>query len=414
MKKFVITLLAVTSLLVGAAMSSCSQSKNGKEGSEAGEAVDNSSPEMLAVQIEKDGRWSFYGKDGKVYCKDSIKCQPSDVWNGYYTIAAEYFKGVDFNYPYTVYKFGEKPEPVKGCTDLKAAGFMNCGLIPVTKKGERISLVDGDGNVKFRLDPVDGKEVLWCAPGFYEGLLAFCDSDNKRGYVNTEGKVVIKPRFDGASPFCEGVAIVLEHTPEGVVFKTIDKTGKVVFTFSDGFLPQSNVFSDGCIIAGKDVNRYTESRYIIVDKTGKTVFTFPDRVTQPGCYDGKYATFNGGYSYTLCYLKSKKPDMEVDYVLDYIGHDKFLKWNPGDGSIIDSNGKELLRLDKFSRYGYFEGFGIAGVNTEGGLDYVTFLTDDGKPRPGATFYRVGGMGVLNINTDYPAALNAPNTLPETD
>ena len=94
--------------------------------------------------------------------------------------------------------------------------------------------------------------------------------------------------------------------------------------------------------------------------------------------------------------------------------DKFLKWNPGNGSIIDSNGKELLRLDKFSRYGYFEGFGIAGVNTEGGLDYVTFLTDDGKPRPGATFYRVGGMGVLNINTDYPAALNAPNTLPETD
>ena len=65
MKKFVITLLAVTSLLVGAAMSSCSQSKNGKEGSEAGEAVDNSSPEMLAVQIEKDGRWSFYGKDKK-------------------------------------------------------------------------------------------------------------------------------------------------------------------------------------------------------------------------------------------------------------------------------------------------------------------------------------------------------------
>ncbi|MGO7719099.1 WG repeat-containing protein, partial [Rhizobium johnstonii] len=58
---------------------------------------------------------------------------------------------------------------------------------------------------------------------FYEGLAAV-RINGLFGYINTEGKVVIEPRFDLAGPFHDGFAEILVGKHTGVVAET----GKVV------------------------------------------------------------------------------------------------------------------------------------------------------------------------------------------
>lgn len=397
-----IVLSAAALLLVGIATVSCSKSTDKDT---ATQSADSDIPELLAVQLDLNGRWSFYGKDGKTYCQNAIHGQPSDVREGHFTHAAPYSDCADFNYPYTVYKFAEKPQALNGCVNLKSAGFMSHGLIPVTKKNERISVVDSTGKVKFRLDPVDGKEIMWCAPGFRDERLAICNSDNKRGYVDTEGKAVIAPAYDGAGPFVDGLAIVLTNTSDGTAFKTIDKSGKVVFAFGNDILPMENFFKDGYVIVGKKVNDQIVEKLRLVDKTGKTVFNFPDNAEDAWCADGKYLGYRCADSAFVCDFKGNKIIAEQHYSVAHIDGDRFLKWQTADGTIINDNGQMLVRLDQHPRYGIYKGFGTAA----GIVGKISFLSSEGQTRHDATFARIGGMGAINVNTDYAPALTDPDS-----
>src|SRR6218665_591042 len=57
-----------------------------------------------------------------------------------------------------------------------------------------------------------------------EILLAPVKIDRKCGYIDQTGKIVIKPQFDGAGRFQEGLAPVKLGSPWGY----IDKNGKMV------------------------------------------------------------------------------------------------------------------------------------------------------------------------------------------
>ena len=50
--------------------------------------------------------------------------------------------------------------------------------------------------------------------------------DNKWGFVDKAGKFVIAPKFDGATQFNDGLALVKTGEKESYV----DKTGKTVWT----------------------------------------------------------------------------------------------------------------------------------------------------------------------------------------
>ncbi len=75
---------------------------------------------------------------------------------------------------------------------------------------------------------------------FSDGLIKIT-INRKDGYMNKEGVIIIKPKYEFAQDFSEGVARVSTFNEYDNSTHFIDKTGKVILTMHD--LP--NNYSDG-------------------------------------------------------------------------------------------------------------------------------------------------------------------------
>jgi hypothetical protein len=94
------------------------------------------------------------------------------------------------------------------------------------------------------------------AQNAWEGFLPI-QHDGKWGYIDRSGEIVIKPQFDSAEPFAEGLALVRypprkkplkpgDKTPElveGIGY--IDQTGKIVITLDSPLHLNGESFSEG-------------------------------------------------------------------------------------------------------------------------------------------------------------------------
>src|SRR5262245_32107903 len=70
--------------------------------------------------------------------------------------------------------------------------------------------------------------------------------NDRRGYIDRTGKIVIKPQFDGATDFSEGLAVVAVHEG-GYKEGYIDETGKMVIPPQ---FDKATAFSEGLALVG--------------------------------------------------------------------------------------------------------------------------------------------------------------------
>ena len=111
---------------------------------------------------------------------------------------------------------------------------------------------------------------------FHEGLARFI-KNNKAGFFDIHGIVVIEPAFDFASPFSEGFAVVCmgcrrrevgEHfTVEGGRYGFIDRTGSIVIPIVYDF---ADIFSDG------KARVQLNNKWFYINSSGDTVPTDSD------------------------------------------------------------------------------------------------------------------------------------------
>ena len=92
---------------------------------------------------------------------------------------------------------------------------------------------------------------------FQEGFCCI-NHQEKYGFINSNGDMVIKPQFDDASCFSEGLAYVEKNGKYGY----IDKTGKLVIPYK---FDDANDFSEGLAVVEID------EEYGYIDKSGKLV-----------------------------------------------------------------------------------------------------------------------------------------------
>ena len=182
----------------------------------------------MPVQIEEDGAWSFIGHDGEIFMKDSFDedNEPSPIVDGVFYVEGKEGK--------TVYRVNDDTfTEIDGLSNLAYAGYMQDGLMPVCKKGERIIVVDINGSIKFELTQFDNIEVDLCK-SYSEGLMLVKLQDGTVLYVNTNGENAFGRRFVFGSKFYNGYAFVKELDKDGESSGSvciINKEGDVVYKF---------------------------------------------------------------------------------------------------------------------------------------------------------------------------------------
>jgi hypothetical protein len=190
------------------------------------------------------------------------------------------------------------PAPKGACTyssalqDSDVAENFRCSdqiyaLFPITE-GEKYGYIDKNGVVIV-------KPQFDQARKFSEGMGAVCVGDICRwpddglwGYIDVKGVEVIHPQFLRAEAFQDGLAVVESDQGWGY----IDRTG--IFVIGPGDLLPQTGFSEG-IAAVEEVDPATgfgNGTYAFIDKTGKTLFEVVSE--NAGKFSEGYASVGNG------------------------------------------------------------------------------------------------------------------------
>jgi hypothetical protein len=151
-----------------------------------GQSAHSNQNETLAADltpVEQNGKWGYADKDGKIVIKPQ------------FTRAHRFSEGLALVWT------GGIP-----LTDPVVTSFVNMGYI------------DGTGHW------VIHSRYEYCFyDDFLEGLAPFRQQSRKWGYIDLSGKIVVRPRFDWAGGFSNGIAPVLLDSK----CAHVDKTGKI-------------------------------------------------------------------------------------------------------------------------------------------------------------------------------------------
>ena len=190
----------------------------------------DSFPELTHIpcKVSDSDLWGMVGVGGEILFENEFEEMPSIAVNGVFSVLnsdnlIEYFIA------------GKTPKQI-GQASYLDGGYYTEGLIPVTDLNHQISFIKKDGSTAFKLDKIKGKKVICVAPFFSDGLMAVCTEDNKWGYINTKGEVVIEPIYSLANEFNEGYAVVATHKPKQSSYlveetaHVIDKKGNKIIT----------------------------------------------------------------------------------------------------------------------------------------------------------------------------------------
>lgn len=120
-----------------------------------------------------------------------------------------------------------------------------------------------------------GKLVIPFSKGhierFKEGLAVKIDEKNMAGFIDKKGNWAIKPQWETAFGFSEGLSVVSLKT-KNAVYGFIDKTGKLVIKYQ---FDVADSFMEGAATVGilSDKGGDAVTKYTYIDKTGRRLTT---------------------------------------------------------------------------------------------------------------------------------------------
>lgn len=194
---------------------------------------------MPAKDDENEG-WGLIDAEGKFLFEDEFDNCPSPVVNGIFYVKE--------GSGYSVYRAEKQPRLIGDLSGLKYCGYYNEGLMPVVHKNEHITFVDDKGATKFVLDKVDSLDVFQAMPMFMNGRCSFATSDKKWGAIDTNGDVVIRPKYLNPLIFIEDYVIAINGDQEKFVI--LDREGNETAVITEP-LDHATVFHDGYAVAAK-------------------------------------------------------------------------------------------------------------------------------------------------------------------
>lgn len=332
--------------------------------------------ELIPARESSKDDWGFYSPDGEFFLADEYENRPSSVINGYFSVE-------EGKSGYTLYKF-DKKKPTAVLEELYAVGYVSDDLIPIVRKGERITVVNTSGETQFTLDPVNGKEITFAAPGFVEGRLRIHDENNNYGFVDTDGSYVIKPKYNTANEFAEGLAVVSERDEDdNLQFSVINDAGAIVFKIKQQ--PYTYNFEDGMLIVQDD-----NGRLIFIDNSGNQVLKCPSKCKEINDYNKKFIVYRtDNYKYGVINFEGENIIRAKYDAIALYGDNRFIcKTEDGDDCeivVLDEAAEELFDIDDYTIVIWAGRYGLIGSDKNG----LEFLDNEGKPLKNAQFEEVG-------------------------
>jgi len=298
-----------------------------------------SMPEIthLPFKVSMSDDYGLIGTDGKVLFEDEFEGSPSAAAGGIF-----YVNNPDGTIEY--YTADKQPKSLNGKTYV-AGGFCTEGLIPVVREGENIAFLKKNGDVAFVLKECDGEQVVAVNSYFSDGLCLFKTANNRYGYIDTKGRVAIKPQYMFAAPFSEGIAVVSDESKKvfGGDFNIIDTKGKKIaklnadMTADRLYMESCPMYSGGLLYFGGKV----------FDRKGEPAFRLSDRIEHVFPYCNGYAVFEDKDG---CYgLLDDKGEIAVRAKYTFPGHivkDRVFFYNDDESTeCIDFKGERIFKSE---------------------------------------------------------------------
>ncbi len=244
----------------------------------------------------------------------------------------------------------------EGSDSLCAEGERTAPMFPVCIDDRR-GFMDRNGNL-----------VIECrferASGFSEGLAPVQVAD-KWGYIDRTGEIAIEPQFEYAFPFREGRAWVRIGGNAGCTRAAcIDRTGTLVVVAPG---PTGDSFSDGLVHA------WIDGHCGYLDRSGRVAIA-PQFVQASAFSEGLACVETGGSSSLWGFIdKTGRMAIPADYPeADPFSDGLACVFLEGGWGFIDRTGRVCIPSLPGRSYPYHARFseGLAGVSIDGKMGYV--------------------------------------------
>lgn len=306
--------------------------------------------EYIPVKLEGSNNWSLMDKEGNLICLNEIKNEPSAVTEGMFFVEEDEV--------YSLYRVGNKPDAVTGYQELKEHGYFNHGYCLVTLLGQRISLINKNGEKVTTLGPIDGHEVVEASNYLGEGLIRARLDNGSYGYLTLDGKTAIDFDYSDAFDFSEGLAIVQKGNQPMV----INTEGEVLFEINEDIWITYGQFINGHICG----YHKPDNCMVIIDTVGN-ITKCPDSVGNIDGFVYKYYPFvSKDRKWGLIDPSNANIVIEPQYNwIQYIGDGKLLLCNESICKIVNIDGEEICQFEGYDKAIIpATGFGLLGVKND--------------------------------------------------
>ncbi|MGH9877786.1 MAG: WG repeat-containing protein [Nitrososphaerales archaeon] len=228
--------------------------------------VEKSPNELFRIKRDGDGKWGYIDRTGKViiapqfdFARDFSEGLALVGKDGkHYFINDEGEIVIDSHEKIGNPAYEFLGDFAKGIAFVKVEGDLGNDRGYIDKMGKLVIRlkVEPTGNVT-AVSPVNSVSRSLVRDVSGEQYLSI-KVNGKYGYYDTKGKEIIRPQFDKASGFSEGLAIVKLNGKCGY----IDKTGQITIPLQFDYVDD---FSEGLAVVG------IGDKYGYIDRTGSTV-----------------------------------------------------------------------------------------------------------------------------------------------
>lgn len=313
--------------------------------------------EYFGFRSDDDSEWGLMSTDGKVLFAERFENSPGAAVNGRFCV---YDTDAEM---YDIYTAEARPRKIGTYKDV---GAFTSDLCPVVGEDNYMFFIDKEGNKAFDLREINGSKVIQ-AYDFLDGLSMVKLENEKWGFIDMTGKVVIPCKYADAWNFCEGLALVYMDTPyenDNAKWGVVDTKGNLLFTkkFSD-VEPDGFRYSEGLLVAKK------HDKMVLLDKEGNVVKKLKSGTSTTPVYNGKFVYYDENkekygmlgidgeqvlpVKYSSLYYNGKiivgSTDDEKYYILDEQGQ-KVAKLPKGWPNLFES---EYKNYDKFILVGNY-------------------------------------------------------------